>query len=169
MVDPIQLVSATCLAGAAHLTATPATPAANCQLPTLSAMCCFPAGPKTLGDVAPISVMKICCTLMCVVALVVLCVALAIQGGLSAAGREGLGSLLSLRGYHLQDQLLLILPVPSEDSVWAGAHLRLAPRRAASAGHLPQVRWLPDPAFFGDGSWERLKNVLATIPVIMTA
>ncbi|EFN52375.1 hypothetical protein CHLNCDRAFT_138809 [Chlorella variabilis] len=71
--------------------------------------------PKTLGDVAPISVMKICCTLMCVVALVVLCVALAIQG------------------------------------------------------HLPQVRWLPDPAFFGDGSWERLKNVLATIPVIMTA
>lgn len=36
-------------------------------------------------------------------------------------------------------------------------------------GRLPQVHWLPDPAFFGDGAWTRLRGVLAVVPVIMTA
>ncbi|KAI3430398.1 hypothetical protein D9Q98_004993 [Chlorella vulgaris] len=71
--------------------------------------------PQTLGEVALISATKILCTVICVAALVVLAVALLIQG------------------------------------------------------RLPQVHWLPDPAFFGDGAWTRLRGVLAVVPVIMTA
>lgn len=38
-----------------------------------------------------------------------------------------------------------------------------------AAGQLPAVHLLPDPSFFGDGFLERLKNVVAVVPVIMTA
>ena len=31
------------------------------------------------------------------------------------------------------------------------------------------MRWLPDPAFFGEGLLTRVKNILAIIPVMMTA
>lgn len=71
--------------------------------------------PKTLGGVAPISVLKVTCSAMCVASLVLLCIALLIQG------------------------------------------------------KLPAVHWLPDPSFFGDTFVERTKNILATLPVVLTA
>ncbi|KAI7845763.1 hypothetical protein COHA_000677 [Chlorella ohadii] len=39
----------------------------------------------------------------------------------------------------------------------------------AVQGQLPAIHLLPDPSFFGDSFWERLKNVVAVVPVIMTA
>lgn len=48
----------------------------------------------------------------------------------------------------------------------AAGHLQLFPD---AAGQLPAVHLLPDPSFFGDGFLERLKNVVAVVPVIMTA
>ena len=59
----------------------------RCCLPACLPAClfaclpaCLPAGPKTLGDVAVISVMKVVCSVMCVGSLVVLAVVLAVQG-----------------------------------------------------------------------------------------
>lgn len=40
---------------------------------------------------------------------------------------------------------------------------------ARHAGRLPAVRLLPDPSFFGTGFWQHLRNLVAVVPVIMTA
>ncbi len=47
--------------------------------------------------------------------------------------------------------------------------MTLLPFSNGAAGQLPAIHLLPDPSFFGDSFWERLKNVVAVVPVIMTA
>ena len=69
--------------------------------PNSSPGCLLPAGPKTLGGVAPISIFKILCSFLCVAACVALAIILAVQGKWAARGVAGprLG-MLACEGMH---------------------------------------------------------------------
>ena len=127
---------------------------------------------------AVISVMKVVCSVMCVGALVVLAVVLAVQGGWALPcglfrGCLAWALLDDAAASHIKLSCLMPAVTVTEPNQPTHVHHVRPTLRAlrchCAAGRLPEVRWLPDPAFFGEGLLTRAKNILAIIPVMMTA
>ncbi len=132
------------------------------------------AAPATLGGVAPIPALKVFCTFLCVLSLLVLCAAMAVQGASPASPQPAVQLLVVVPSRRLPNPAspgMHHLPsrVLCQQTAAGTTHLHTPACPAACAGRLPTVHWLPDPAFFGDGALERAKNALGIVPVVMTA